>query len=145
MRHSTPSCGPVGRLDRETSGLLLWTTDGAEIQRLTHPKRAVPRTYHAALAQAHRPLPADLVLDDGHRPRVDALVAAGARRGASEPRPPAPTRPSSSSITIIGGAYHEVRRIFAALGSHVFGLCRVRFGDIELPRDLAPGGYRLLP
>ena len=42
---------PVGRLDADTSGLLLWTTDGAEIQRLTHPKRAVPRTYQAALAR----------------------------------------------------------------------------------------------
>ena len=135
---------PVGRLDRETSGLLLWTTDGAEIQRLTHPKRAVPRTYHAALAQAHRPLPADLVLDDGHRPRIDALGPLA--RDEAHPSLDIPAdAPILASITIVGGAYHEVRRIFAALGSHVFGLCRVRFGDIELPRDLAPGGYRLLP
>jgi 16S rRNA pseudouridine516 synthase len=135
---------PVGRLDRETSGLLLWTTDGAEIQRLTHPKRAVPRTYHAALAQAHRPLPPDLVLDDGHRPRVEALVPLA--RDAAHPSLDIPAdAPVLVSITIIGGAYHEVRRIFAALGSHVFGLCRVRFGDIDLPRDLAPGSYRLLP
>ena len=52
-------------------------------------------------------------------------------------------RPRLAAITIVGGAYHEVRRIFAALGSHVLGLCRVRFGDIELPRDLAPGDYQL--
>lgn len=135
---------PVGRLDRETSGLLLWTTDGAEIQRLTHPKRAVPRTYQAALAQEHRPLPPDLVLDDGHRPRVDALVALP--RGEAHPSLDIPpdTR-ALASITITGGAYHEVRRIFAALGSHVLGLCRVRFGDVDLPPDLGPGGYRLLP
>ena len=49
-----------------------------------------------------------------------------------------------ATITIVGGAYHEVRRIFAALGSHVLGLCRVSFGDVELPRDLAPGEYQLL-
>ena len=50
-----------------------------------------------------------------------------------------------AAITIVGGAYNEVRRIFAALGSHVLGLCRVRFGAVELPRDLSPGEYRLLP
>ena len=47
-----------------------------------------------------------------------------------------------AEITIVGGAYHEVRRIFAALGSHVLGLCRVGFGRLTLPRDLAPGAYR---
>ncbi|HXU60572.1 MAG TPA: pseudouridine synthase, partial [Polyangia bacterium] len=46
----------VGRLDRDTTGLLLWTNDGAEIQRLTHPRRAVPRTYQAALAGPFQPL-----------------------------------------------------------------------------------------
>src|SRR4051812_21651280 len=51
---------PVGRLDLDTSGLLIWSTDGTEIQRLTHPKRAVPRTYQAALAVAFAPLPSKL-------------------------------------------------------------------------------------
>ncbi len=135
---------PVGRLDLDTSGLLLWTNDGAEIQRLTHPKREVPRTYQAALARPFTKLPPKLVLDDGHEPRVTEL----------ELLPPAAVHPSLqvpaetatlATITVVGGAYHEVRRIFAALGSHVLGLCRVRFGDIELPRDLAPGEYQLLP
>jgi len=84
------------------------------------------------------------VLDDGHRPRVDALAPLAREEAHPSLAIPADA-PILVSITIIGGAYHEVRRIFAALGSHVFGLCRVRFGDIELPRDLAPGGYRLLP
>jgi len=135
---------PVGRLDRETSGLLLWTTDGAEIQRLTHPKRAVPRVYHAALAQEHAPLPADLVLEDGHRPRVDRLAPLPREEAHPSLEIPADTR-ALAAITITGGAYHEVRRIFAALGSHVVGLCRVRFGEMELPRDLAPGAFRVLP
>jgi len=135
---------PVGRLDADTSGLLLWTTDGGEIQRLTHPKRAVPRTYQAALAGPHQPLPADLVLDDGHRPRVTALVPLA--RADAHPSLDIPAdAPVLASITITGGAYHEVRRIFAALGSHVRGLCRVRLGDIDLPRDLALGEYRVLP
>ena len=135
---------PVGRLDADTSGLLLWTTDGAEIQRLTHPKRAVPRTYQAALANDHGPLPADLVLDDGHRPRVTELAPLVRADAHPSLDVPADAR-ALATITIVGGAYHEVRRIFAALGSHVVGLCRVRFGDLELPRDLSPGSYRVLP
>ena len=135
---------PVGRLDVDTSGLLLWTTDGAEIQRLTHPKRAVPRTYQAALANDPRPLPDALVLEDGHRPRITDLSPLARADAHPSLDIPADAR-SFASITIVGGAYHEVRRIFAALGSHVLGLCRVRFGDLELPRDLAPGAYRLLP
>ena len=135
---------PVGRLDLDTSGLLLWTTDGAQIQRLTHPKRAVPRTYQAALARAFAPPPAKLVLDDGHEPQVTALEALP--RGEAHPSLQVPPETVVlAAITIVGGAYHEVRRIFAALGSHVLGLCRVRFGDLELPGDLAPGAFRLLP
>jgi 16S rRNA pseudouridine516 synthase len=134
---------PVGRLDRETSGLLLWTTDGAEIQRLTHPKRAVPRTYQAALARPHQALPARLVLEDGHQPRVTALVSLV--RADAHPSLDVPADTAAlASITIIGGAYHEVRRIFAALGSHVLALCRVRFGDLDLPRDLPVGAFRVL-
>jgi 16S rRNA pseudouridine516 synthase len=135
---------PVGRLDLDTSGLLLWSTDGAEIQRLTHPKRALPRTYQAALARPFSPLPAKLVLDDGHEPQVTALGEL-AREAAHPSLEIAPEAVTLARITIVGGAYHEVRRIFAALGSHVLGLCRVRFGDVELPRDLLPGEYRLLP
>jgi 16S rRNA pseudouridine516 synthase len=135
---------PVGRLDLDTSGLLLWSTDGAEIQRLTHPKRAVPRTYQAALARPFAPLSGKLVLEDGHEPNVTALDQLA--RGAAHPSLQiAPESVALAEITIVGGAYHEVRRIFAALGSHVLGLCRVRFGQVELPRDLPPGDYRLLP
>jgi 16S rRNA pseudouridine516 synthase len=134
---------PVGRLDRETSGLLLWTTDGTEIQRLTHPKRAVPRTYQAALARPHRPLPENFALEDGHRPRIDA-IAPLPREEAHPSLDLPPDAAALASITITGGAYHEVRRTFAALGSHVLALCRVRFGELELPRDLPQGAYRVL-
>jgi 16S rRNA pseudouridine516 synthase len=134
----------VGRLDLETSGLLLWTTDGAEIQRLTHPKRAVPRTYQAALAGPFASLPPSLVLDDGHQPQVDRLADL-AREDAHPSLQVPPETAALATITVVGGAYHEVRRIFAALGSHVLGLCRTHFGAHELPRDLAPGDHRLLP
>ncbi len=134
---------PVGRLDLDTSGLLLWTTDGSWLQRLTHPKRAVPRSYQAALACPFQPPPRDLVLDDGQRPHIESLAPLDPADAHSALAIPADAS-AFATITITGGAYHEVRRIFAALGSHVLALCRVRFGKLQLPPDLAPGGYRLL-
>jgi 16S rRNA pseudouridine516 synthase len=134
---------PVGRLDLDTSGLLLWTTDGPWLQRLTHPKRALPRTYQAALARPFRSPPRDLELDDGHRPHIEGLDTLPA-----DDAHPALARPAEATvlatITITGGAYHEVRRIFAALDSHVLALCRVGFGRLQLPRELPPGGYRAI-
>jgi 16S rRNA pseudouridine516 synthase len=131
---------PVGRLDLDTTGLLLWTTDGTWLHRLTHPKYGLPRTYHAALARPFR-TPQDLVLEDGHRPDLREL--------ALEAQPhPALARPADTAlyarITIVGGAYHEVRRIFAALGSHVLALCRVQFGRLALPPDLPLGEHRAI-
>jgi 16S rRNA pseudouridine516 synthase len=134
----------AGRLDLDSSGLLLWTTDGAEIQRLTHPKRAVPRTYQAALAGPFNSLPANLVLEDGHQPQVSVLETLAPTDAHPSLQIP-PETSTLATITVVGGAYHEVRRIFAALGSHVLGLCRVRFGEHQLPKDLPPGAYRLLP
>jgi 16S rRNA pseudouridine516 synthase len=134
---------PVGRLDLDTTGLLLWTNDGAEIQRLTHPRRAVPRTYQAALARPFQPLPERLRLEDGYEPNVVALTELP-RTDAHPSLTVPPETAQLASIVIGGGAYHEVRRIFAALGSHVLGLCRVRFGDLALPDDLPPGGHRLI-
>jgi 16S rRNA pseudouridine516 synthase len=132
---------PVGRLDLDTTGLLLWTTDGAWLHRLTHPRTALPRTYHASLERPFQPPPAELKLRDGHRPSILDL------RPLQESEPhPSLLRPTSvnhfATITIAGGAYHEVRRIFAALGSHVRSLCRVSFGSLSLPQDLPPGEWR---
>lgn len=139
-----PELRPVGRLDLDTSGLLLWTTAGALIQRLTHPKRRVPRTYQAALARPFAAPPPGLVLDDGHRPELVEL-----RELPRSDAHPALVIPDEASVlatvTIVGGAYHEVRRLFAALGSHVLGLCRTRFGDYQLPPDLPAGHWRQLP
>ena len=132
---------PVGRLDLDTTGLLLWTTDGAWLHRLTHPRSALPRTYHAALERPFQPLPVNLVLRDGHRPSVLDLRPLHA--SDTHPSLLKPTNTNDfATITIAGGAYHEVRRIFAALGSHVRSLCRVSFGSLHLPRDLALGQWR---
>src|SRR5882724_695476 len=131
----------VGRLDLETSGLLIWTTEGTWLQRLTHPKHAVPRTYHAALARPYRPPPAaGLTLDDGHRPNIAAVESLAP--GAAHPALHVPGETASfATITVVGGAYHEVRRIFAALDSHVLALCRVAFGRLALSPELPPGGW----
>ncbi len=132
---------PIGRLDRETTGLLLWTTDGDWLHRLTHPRTALPRGYHAALARPFRTLPGRLVLRDGHQPCILDLATIAATDAH-----PALLRPRDvtvfAAITIAGGAYHEVRRIFAALGSHVLALCRVSFGGLSLPHDLPAGAWR---
>jgi 16S rRNA pseudouridine516 synthase len=131
---------PVGRLDLDTTGLLLWTTDGTALHRLTHPKRRVPRVYQAALARPFREPPPGLTLEDGHRPDIQHLGVL-----APDALHPGLARPPEvavwATITIVGGAYHEVRRIFAALGSHVLALCRVGFGRLTLPPDLPPGAY----
>jgi 16S rRNA pseudouridine516 synthase len=128
----------VGRLDRDCSGLLLWTTDGDLVHRLAHPKYAVPREYHVALSAPFEPRPDELVLDDGHRPHILSLdpITEGDLHPAL--RRPADSR-DFARIALIGGRFHEVKRIFAALGSSVTALARVRYGTVELPRDLEPG------
>jgi 16S rRNA pseudouridine516 synthase len=131
----------VGRLDLDTTGLLLWTTDGQWVQRLTHPKRRVSRIYQAALARPFLTPAGALVLDDGHEPEISELHPLA--REDAHPSLLVPTEAVTiAQISIVGGAYHEVRRIFAALGSHVLGLCRVGFGRLRLPVDLALGSYR---
>jgi 16S rRNA pseudouridine516 synthase len=132
---------PAGRLDLDTSGLLIFTTDGVWLHRLTHPKRAVPRAYHAALARPFRAPPPDFALADGHRPTITSLEPLA--RDTAHPSLVIPGDATAfAAITITGGAYHEVRRIFAALGSHVLALCRVGYGGLALPANLAPGAYQ---
>ena len=111
------------------------------LQRLTHPKWKVPRTYQAALAQPFVQPKPGFTLDDGHQPHIIEM-----RELDGGSLHPGLARPDEAtlyaSITITGGAYHEVRRIFAALGSHVTALCRISFGNLVLPDDLPPGEYR---
>ena len=133
----------VGRLDLDTSGLLLWTTDGGLLHRLTHPRYAVPREYHVGLARDFEAPPPDLRLDDGHAPTIGELERAEAE--AMHPglrRSPEAT--VHARIVLHSGAFHEVRRIFAALGSHVVDLCRVRYGTVLLPPTLPAGEHQPL-
>jgi 16S rRNA pseudouridine516 synthase len=133
----------VGRLDKDTTGLLLWTTDGTLLHRLTHPRYAVPRVYHVALAGPWDRVPENLVLEDGHRPRIEELLPQPRER--MHPGLQAPEDASVfATITVTTGRFHEVRRIFAALRTEVLALCRVRYGTVALPEDLAPGQWRAM-
>jgi 23S rRNA pseudouridine2605 synthase len=124
---------PVGRLDADSSGLILLTNDGALAQRLTHPRYEVPRTYRARVAgrpvteRALRALREGVRLDDG--PTAPARVR---RLGAHE-----------IEITITEGRNRQVRRMCAAVGHPVTALRRVAFGPLRLGR-LPRGQHRRL-
>ncbi|XKE47335.1 pseudouridine synthase [Halomonas organivorans] len=130
---------PVGRLDVETTGLLLLTDDGQWSHRVTSPRRACAKVYLATLA---RPLEGDAA--DGAK----AAFAKGIRLEGEE----VPTRPAEltlldarhARLTITEGRYHQVRRMFAAVGNHVEALHRESVGPLVLDADLAPGEWREL-
>lgn len=131
-----PAISTVGRLDKETSGLLLLTDDGDLLHRIISPKRHVAKRYVATL---DRPLKGDEA----------ALFASGEMMLESDDKPlaPATLEPLSATearLTIIEGRYHQVRRMFAAVGNHVTTLHRDRIGALDLPADLAPGQSRLM-
>ena len=135
-RRRSPAISSVGRLDKDTSGLLLLTDDGALLHRVVSPKRQIPKTYRATLA---RPL-------DGTEA---AAFAAGTLMLKGETTPLAPAMltavtQTEALLTIVEGRYHQVRRMFAAVGNHVTALHRESLGGLSLPADLAPGQWRLL-
>ncbi|MFN4024054.1 MAG: pseudouridine synthase [Hyphomonas sp.] len=130
-----PKLSSIGRLDAETTGLLLFTDDGALLHRLISPKSSIEKVYEATLA---RPL-------EGHEA---ALLASGELmlRGEDKPCLPAQlevTGERTARLTLTEGRYHQVRRMFAAAGNHVEALRRTRFGALELG-DLAEGAWRPL-
>jgi len=129
----------VGRLDLETSGLLLWTTEGTLLHKITHPRYAVPRVYQAAVSGPWRAPPDGFELEDGHRPEIVELRALAPAE--VHPALHVPEGSALATITITGGKFHEVRRIFTALGAEVLGLCRVAYGPLVLPHDLPAGQH----
>ena len=129
----------VGRLDFNTSGLLLFTNDGDLAHRLMHPSSEVPREYLARVAG--RPSEATLArllrgveLDDGPA-RFDRLEPMGRGDGDT----------AEFRVTLHEGRNREVRRMWGAVGHEVLRLARLRFGPVSLPDDLRPGQARLLP
>ena len=124
---------PIGRLDEDTTGLLLFTDDGGLIHRWTSPRHHVPKVYeiglrHAASEVQIAALLAGVVLDDEPAPvRAAACVATGER---------------ALQLTLLEGKYHQVKRMVAASGNRVDTLHRSQFGRLVLPHDLAPGQWR---
>lgn len=131
----------VGRLDVNTSGLLLFTTDGDLAHRLMHPSSRIEREYLVRVrgrpgADALRRLLSGVPLEDG---------PAACDRITAEPVPAeAAARNASYRIVLHEGRNREVRRMWEAVGYEVSRLLRIRYGPIELPRDLRPGAWRLL-
>ena len=138
---SRPQKGPiqgvqaVGRLDQDTTGLLLLTDDGKFIHRMSSPRHHVPKIYEVAVKHALdesqvRRLLDGVVLDDDPKPvRAAACVATAEHR---------------LSLTLTEGKYHQVKRMLAAVGNRVEALHRAQIGQLVLPADLAPGQWRWL-
>ena len=130
----------VGRLDVNTSGLLLLTTDGELAHRLMHPSSEVEREYRVRLRgragpQVLRQLLSGVQLEDGPA-RFDRIRAAGpGEEGAGG-------RHSVFRVVLHEGRNREVRRLWSAVGFEVSRLLRIRYGSVELPRELRPGGAR---
>ena len=130
-----PKISTVGRLDKDTSGLLLLTDDGALLHRLTSPKHKVPKVYEATL---NRPLQGN----------EESIFASGTLMLKGEKTPCLPAKltiidDTHVTLEITEGRYHQVRRMFAAVGNHVTALHRSTFGTLTLG-DLKAGEYRII-
>ncbi|MBS0507649.1 MAG: pseudouridine synthase [Proteobacteria bacterium] len=125
----------VGRLDQDTTGLLLLSDDGQFIHRMSSPKKHVSKVYrvtvkHAIDASQIERLLASVVLDDDPRPvRAAACVQVDEH---------------CMDLTLTEGKYHQVKRMIAAVGNRVEALHRARIGGLSLPEDLQPGQWRWL-
>jgi 16S rRNA pseudouridine516 synthase len=135
-RRRNPSVTSIGRLDKETSGLLLLTDLSSLVHRLTSPRHKVPKSYRAVLDR-EPPAGAEDILGGG------TCVLPG----EDKPCAPATLRrlgPREAEVVLTEGRYHQVRRMFAALGCEVLELQRVRFGHLELG-SLPVGDWINLP
>lgn len=128
----------AGRLDRETTGLLIVTSDGQLIHRLTNPKKHLAKRYRiiyrgALSAHAVERCATGMTLEEDPRPTLPAELTLEA---------PGADGLGRATIILHEGRYHQVRRMIAALGGEVVGLHRDRIGSLDLPAELAPGATR---
>ena len=135
FRFRKPPVSPIGRLDRDTTGLLLFTADGTFLHRVISPRSNVPKVYEVTLA---RPLQGDEA----------AIFASGTMMLESETKPLLPaelevTGEKTARLTLHEGRYHHVRRMFASIGNHVDALHRSAVGGLTLG-DLPEGEWREL-
>ena len=128
---------PVGRLDKDTEGLLLLTNDGQLAHQLLSPKKHVPKTYFAVIdgevtEEDVRAFQQGIVLDDGYEtmPAELVILKSGVR--------------SDVEVTIMEGKFHQVKRMFQAVGKRVTYLKRIKMGPLSLDEALELGEYREL-
>ena len=128
---------PVGRLDKDTEGLLVITNDGKLAHHLTSPKHHVPKTYFARINGVVTDedvvaFQKGVTLDDGYltKPGELTILEAGEQ--------------SEIELTIHEGKYHQVKRMFEAVGKKVVYLQRIKMGELHLDGELEPGEYREL-
>lgn len=131
--YASLGCMPVGRLDKDTTGLLLLTTDGELAHRLISPARHVDKVYEALVEGALQPTD------------VEAF-AAGLPLGdfTALPAKLEILAPDRGRVTVREGKFHQVKRMFGAVGKPVKELRRLRFGPLSLDEALEPGAYREL-
>jgi 16S rRNA pseudouridine516 synthase len=134
--HRNPGLNPIGRLDKDTTGLLLLTDDGKLLHKVIHPKSNCRKVYLAVL---DRPLV-------GHEAE---LFGSGRLTLLNDNKPLLPagfekTGEKEALVTLHEGRYHQVRRMFAAAGNHVVALKRISIGGLKLPTDLKEGEWREL-
>lgn len=131
------SPSPVGRLDKDTVGLLLLTNDGQLAHRLLSPKKHVPKVYHARIfgevtQKDVEEFQKGVVLDDGYKtlPAKLSIIEAG--------------ETSTIEVEIFEGKYHQVKRMFEAVGKKVVFLMRISMGPLTLDENLKEGESREL-
>ncbi len=133
---------PVGRLDKDTEGLLLLTNDGKLAHELLSPRKHVPKTYEAVVRGAvdaadDEAFKAGVTLDDGYRTMPAELEIVRRYELEGEDH-------SDIRLTIMEGKFHQVKRMFEAVGKKVIFLKRISMGPLRLDPALAPGEYREL-
>ena len=126
---------PCGRLDKDTTGLLILTNDGEGAHFVLSPKRHVPKTYYCEVAEplseeAAAHLEGGITLADGYETKPSKIeLSPGGRSGY---------------ITLIEGKYHQIKRMMGASGNRITALSRITFGSIKLDEELMPGAWRYL-
>lgn len=134
----------VGRLDAESSGLLLLTTDGRFSHHITAPESAIKKTY---LVTLKTPVETPAEQEDYIKKSAAGLTLPPDHKAPEQDSAPAHLEWLSATqcrITVTEGKFHEVRRIFLALGNEVIALHRLSIGSLQLDKNLAPGQYREL-
>ncbi|HGN0867571.1 TPA: 16S rRNA pseudouridine(516) synthase RsuA [Providencia alcalifaciens] len=125
----------AGRLDIDTTGLVLLTDDGQWSHRITSPKHHCEKTYRVQLSED---------IADDVATQFEQGVMLNGEKSLTKPAQLEIISPRDVRLTISEGRYHQVKRMFAAVGNHVCGLHRERVGEIRLDEQLEPGEYRPL-